>query len=532
MKNGQRKRNEFFDKKPSYGYTYKEVLCVISYMQKKLLIILWVIMAALYAVSKADIVLNFPNLNIQSFENRFSLVHFMAAGNDFAGSIFRLPSVSTTWTTISLSGGADVKTGCTKQLRGIYFNSQRGKRLWPLDGETLTLLQQANPSYNDLQIEWWLYTTCSNTSSYSIFWAITYTRAGTTKSYIVAGIKYDYQANKINPHFAKSFQYFDNKVPMWYIYDSNGGIGFIGGELSGHEQLIEYLSGGGSINSGFTYSGDLIVSNNPWREANISGTNSAMETMRNIIIQGSVGLSKSMEAKERVALLGNLQTKTVIYNGSDINSSTLINFAKQRAQELCQGQAMNPVLANAETIACYDNDITIDLASNEYANKTIVVKNANVTLIGGMNSISAPLDLFIDKWLLYLPTDPITRETFTEEWFPGTPSMTSGLFLKGNFIINGLMIGSPDFMHKLHIQGKLTTLNTPVEPNQWRIDQITNMFGWTVYNNAINLQNVFTRTCGLSGTAISDQTPCGGENIISSTPLVILNGNYPSNLLQ
>jgi len=45
-----------------------------------------------------------------------------------------------------------------------------------------------------------------------------------------------------------------------------------------------------------------------------------------------------MDTKERLSLLGNLKEKTVIYNGSDINSSTLINFAKQKAQELCQGQ--------------------------------------------------------------------------------------------------------------------------------------------------------------------------------------------------
>lgn len=63
-----------------------------------------------------------------------------------------------------------------------------------------------------------------------------------------------------------------------------------------------------------------------------------METMRNIIVQGSVGLSKIMEEKERLSFLGNVNEKTVIYNGSDINSSTVINFAKQRAQELCQGQ--------------------------------------------------------------------------------------------------------------------------------------------------------------------------------------------------
>ncbi|MEI6773728.1 MAG: hypothetical protein WCL18_02675 [bacterium] len=38
--------------------------------------------------------LNFTDLNIQSFGNKFSLVHFMAPGNDFVGSVFWLSSKS------------------------------------------------------------------------------------------------------------------------------------------------------------------------------------------------------------------------------------------------------------------------------------------------------------------------------------------------------------------------------------------------------------------------------------------------------
>lgn len=65
-----------------------------------------------------------------------------------------------------------------------------------------------------------------------------------------------------------------------------------------------------------------------------------METMRNIIIKGSVGLPKSIDEKERTSFLGNLKQQTIIYNGSDINSSTIINFAKEKSQELCQGQEL------------------------------------------------------------------------------------------------------------------------------------------------------------------------------------------------
>jgi hypothetical protein len=65
-------------------------------MSKKILITLSIIICAAYAIGNANIVLDFPDLNIQSFENKFSLVHFTAPGNNFAGSIFRLPSKSIT----------------------------------------------------------------------------------------------------------------------------------------------------------------------------------------------------------------------------------------------------------------------------------------------------------------------------------------------------------------------------------------------------------------------------------------------------
>jgi hypothetical protein len=283
--------------------------------------------------------------------------------------------------------------------------------------------------------------------------------------------------------FADSFQYFDNKVPIGYLYDSNGGIGYVGWSLTGHEDLIDFLNDGEEINNGFTYSGDTIVSNNNNRGTTIQSGNNAMETLRNLIIQGSVGLSKSIVETERLSLLGNFQDKTVVYNGSDINSSTLINIAKQKAQTLCKWTTINQALSTNESVLCYEEteDVMIDLAGTEYVNKTIIVKNANVILQNGMSENSSPLNLFIDKWILYLPTT-ISEQNFSLSWFPTSDAGTNaGLFLKGNLIINGLIIGwTPGsetwFDHKLHFQGKITTLNTPIEPSTQRISQIETMF--------------------------------------------------------
>jgi hypothetical protein len=44
--------------------------------------------------------------------------------------------------------------------------------------------------------------------------------------------------------FADSLQYFDNKTPIGYIRDSFGGIGFVGGTMTGSADLITYLNNG------------------------------------------------------------------------------------------------------------------------------------------------------------------------------------------------------------------------------------------------------------------------------------------------
>jgi hypothetical protein len=110
-----------------------------------------------------------------------------------------------------------------------------------------------------------------------------------------------------------------------------------------------------------------------------------------------------MEEKERISFLGNINEKTVIYNGSDINSSTVINFAKQKAQELCQGKTREngnfTLTLGTDEIVCAENgNMTIDLESEiSYTNRTIIVKNGNVILEGVMRENSPSLDIFIDK---------------------------------------------------------------------------------------------------------------------------------------
>jgi len=61
--------------------------------------------------------------------------------------------------TISMTGNAD-KT-CFKQIKGYYFNPQRGNRMRPLDEQSLAVLSGMNGSYANLQLTGGLFTNCS-----------------------------------------------------------------------------------------------------------------------------------------------------------------------------------------------------------------------------------------------------------------------------------------------------------------------------------------------------------------------------------
>ncbi len=495
-----------------------------------------------YSFSHAILILDFPDINIASLQNNFSNVLFTAPWNNFGGGIFWLATKSLT-TNATISLGWITKT-CSKQVRGLYYNSQRGKRMWPLDDYSLGLLRASNVLYNTLQITGWFFTTCEDT--YSIYWMITYDRNG-TKSYVIAWIQLDYTDNHYLANFANSFQYFDNKTPLGYIRDSNGWIGFIWGVISGSANLITYINNGGTINSGFTYSGNTIdgITTNRWLNTTINKTGSdAINTLRNLVIQWTVWLSLSMNEAERLSLLGNLKWKTVVLNSSDINSSTLINIAKKKSQKLCKWQTLYTTttlpINDTEKIVCYaDTSLTIDLNDpTSYMDKSIFMMNGNIIFSGGMQASSPKLDLFLDSGLVYLPNTGAILIDLDTQWFPATNNgVNSWLYLKGNFIINGLLVWwtwpwmETWFTHKLHIQGKITTLNTPLTPAQWRINQVDSLFGNTRYENFVNLQNIFVRECGLNGIA-NDGTLCLTWDITSTTPLVILDGNYSSLFIQ
>lgn len=125
----------------------------------------------------------------------YSSVHFWYGGNDFAGLFIINGTIDiASGQTISMTGNAD-KT-CFKQIKGYYFNPQRGNRMRPLDEQSLAVLSGMNGSYANLQLTGGLFTNCSGDvistwgfQSRDVYGQITHTYAGIPYK-LLGGVQY------------------------------------------------------------------------------------------------------------------------------------------------------------------------------------------------------------------------------------------------------------------------------------------------------------------------------------------------------
>jgi hypothetical protein len=117
---------------------------------------------------------------------------------------------------------------------------------------------------------------------------------------------------------------------------------------------------------------------------------------------------------------------------------------------------------------------------------------------------------------------------FNNQAYPSSNDVVArGIFLKGNFIVNGIV--GPQQHHRVIIHGKFTSLNTyDANTAANRLTQVQDIVTSAGIKD-IDLTQVFSWRCNYgSGT---DGTVCPLSDY-QSAPLVIINQNYPSLLLE
>lgn len=182
------------------------------------MLILWL------SVSQAN-TLSFPaglTGTFPAIDQNYSTIHFHIQ-NNFNG-VFLWRANKTLSTPVTVTIGATTISGCTQQLQWLYYNNQRGFRLRPIDQNTLTGMQNIDPSYNALSLTGWLFTNCSwsGVSSQNVYGALGHIRGWHTYR-IIGGVSYDF-ANKTWTNVASwSWTKLGNSATGW-IFDSQWAI--------------------------------------------------------------------------------------------------------------------------------------------------------------------------------------------------------------------------------------------------------------------------------------------------------------------
>ncbi len=486
----------------------------------------------------------------QTLANKFSTVHFNVWGNDFGGGFFWTEAKALATPQEVTANGERLR--CSAQIRGFYYNSQRGERLWPLDTDSQRDLAEIQSSYNpsQLTINWGFYTNCQKeqagklipenedgrtNSLYGIYGRITHTYKGREYS-IYAGLLNNLQQNELpTAELRCNFQRIDNQYPFGYIYDKAGGIALVGAYVKSenlaqvnafHESFTEKLSKTKCVNDFYSLREDP---NNPektipktddpilWPKDNtlIFGNGNALETMMNLGIRGIVGLSSQVQTSDQKGIENNTQKTSLLVSTTE-NISNIINIANKRAESLCRNK-WGSLTPNGDII-CAKNGGSIDPRS--YAGKTIVIKEGDLTLTKYMETTSQPITILLIHGDLKL-TNTNASQTFLGNGYPDRDGIIKANFLKGNFIINGLIQnqGTEEITNKLIVHGKIASFNTLQEPNDQTKVKLRNIGIDT--SKKIWLSEIFTWKCNLKEGIDLNGNPCGQENDGTSKSFLI-----------
>lgn len=485
----------------------------------------------------------------QTLANKFSTVHFNVWGNDFGGGFFWTEAKAlATPQEVSAKGE---RLLCSAQIRGFYYNSQRGERLWPLDTDSQGDLARIQSSYtpSQLTINWGFYTNCQKeqdgklvpenedgrtNSLYGIYGRITHTYKGREYS-IYAGLLNNLQQNELpTAELRCNFQRIDNQYPFGYIYDKAGGIALVGAYVKSenlaqvnafHESFTEKLSKTKCVNDFYSLREDP---NNPgktipktddpilWPKDNtlIFGNGNALETMMNLGIRGIVGLSSQVQTSDQKGIENNTQKTSLLVSTTE-NISNIINIANKRAESLCRNRWGN--LTPNGDIICAKNGGEIDPRS--YAGKTIVIKEGNLTITKYMETTSQPITILLIHGDLKLPNLD-ANQTFLGNGYPDKNGIIKANFLKGNFIINGLIQNQgTEITNKLIVHGKIASFNTLQEPNVQTREKLRKIGIDT--SKKIWLSEIFTWKCNINTGKDTVGNPCGQENDGTSKSFLI-----------
>ena len=496
----------------------------------------------------------------QALANRFSTVHFNVGGNDFWGGFFWTEAKKLSTPQIITTTANWESLSCTDQVRGFYYNSQRGERLWPLDEESKGDLSSVKQDYENLSINGGFYTNCqkgtinkknefipddpaNRTNPHTaIYGRITHEYKGKQYS-LYAGLLNDTTNNELpQAELRCNLQRIDNQYPFWYIYDKAGGIAMVGAYVKSdkldsvkkfHTAFTDKLKQQKCVNDYYSMKESKDPNNpgtkpvtddwtlGPLDNDLIFGNGSALETMMNLGIRGIVGLSSQVLDKRGIE--GNTKQTSLLVSTTE-NIANIINLANKRAEALCRNKWGEQIPTNPKNeVICSEKEGSIDPES--FAGKTLIIKNGNLTLKNYMSTNSQALTILLMQGNFILPDITPLQRNFSANGYIGNEIFAN--YLKGNFIINGIIQPKDKkngIKNKLIIHGKLASFN-PINTadNSTEKNWLSDIFTWKC---KLNGEDTAGKECGKIKT---DRTP---KTFLVDKSFGLIDMYFPSKLFK
>ena len=392
-------------------------------------------------------------LEPETFKKRISPIHFKDHGNNFWWLIyFEQWSGESLWDpeAISVSGDAtNTVYNCRQPVEWFYYNEERWERLWPLDRKTADLW-----GMNDLNLSGGIYTRCILSGREAAlevcavedltqeqreqcekdvknkyrdkYWYYGFVKHTYSWQNMKLVIWTDYKSESdrvvLSWSLEPSLIRIRNTFPVWFVYDNNWWVWFVWCEVvTGFENILSKYNGNKdwndyfSVNDGLTWLKvidsnmiDLVVCDERvW---------SAKDTLLSIVVEWIVWMSKNSNTDWYVWNQSN--EKMQLFSSVDVNNTTLINYAKQKAESLCRWKWVfwEPTSTTTDIVCLEKNDWSIDASDDIYSWKTLIVKWwANVKIRPDKDKI---YDIFVDSWnLLIEESEHDVQYVIKKNWF-------------------------------------------------------------------------------------------------------------------
>ena len=432
---------------------------------------------------------------------------------------------------------------------------------------------------------------------YGIYWKITHDYRWEHMD-LIAWAHYDVEQNRISTwNLTCSLQRLSNNYPFWYLYDDYWHIWIIWARIdskyiqwseksravvtSFHTWLQALLDSWVCMNEIFWFDWKDMNLNAktkgrtwyqiPWRSDSdawntiwkilsnflTAWNGTARTTVFSLWIKGIVWLTDEVRDNQKEYFENN-QLQSTLMLRTETSIANVINVANRNAERLCRGK-WNEAWVDWSAPSLLDKVICLSWFSatsntptpKQMSWKTIVVRNADFTINmhSDYQSNKDSIDLFIDRGNLLLDTTGINTGdlmSFDDYWYLSNDinSDIKAMFLKGTFIINGLMLGGTTWTgtidNRLYMHGKLISYNTITVPTTIRkntIEKIINRQLWTAPEQT-SLTKLFSWWCnpvtweGSDGTSCKWSSAVGKESQLVDKAFWLIDMDLESELIK